>query len=242
MNTIIGAPGVALVHPETLRATPGMVKLVKPGQKVMVVDIEFPTVMVLLITGEVDPTAAAPLALVNWELNTGITQGQFGNFSIQAEKFSRIAIARSIQLVVTNPSSNLDAIVKCVVVPINATVSAADILGTDPVAPEGPPNSSAPLFIATNTASVSFTGSLGGIFAPGKYRGLTVFNSSPASRNLYLFLNSGPAAIGAHQYTVMMVPNSYYEVPFGYSGDVTGIWDGVDLAGGAVCTFFGFQA
>lgn len=45
---------------------------------------------------------------------------------------------------------------------------------------------------------------------------------------LYLKLGSSS---GTFDYTLQIPPNSYYEVPFGYSGTVSGIWA---LAGGSV--------
>jgi len=49
--------------------------------------------------------------------------------------------------------------------------------------------------------------------------GAAVFNASTAI--LYLKLGTGASAAS---YTVRMTPNAYYEVPFGYSGQINGYW------------------
>ena len=50
--------------------------------------------------------------------------------------------------------------------------------------------------------------------------GATVFNDS--SSTLYLLLGSGAAS--TTNYTVQLAQNDYYEVPCGYTGQLTGIW------------------
>ena len=49
--------------------------------------------------------------------------------------------------------------------------------------------------------------------------GASVFNASTA----ILYLNLGTGASAA-SYTVRMTPNAYYEIPFGYSGQINGYW------------------
>lgn len=49
--------------------------------------------------------------------------------------------------------------------------------------------------------------------------GATIFNEGAA--NLVLLLGAGASASA---YTLVMAPGSYYEVPFGYTGIVTGFW------------------
>lgn len=50
--------------------------------------------------------------------------------------------------------------------------------------------------------------------------GATVYNDSTA----ILFLELGSAAASATNYTIQIGPQGYYEVPFGYTGQLTGIW------------------
>jgi hypothetical protein len=68
--------------------------------------------------------------------------------------------------------------------------------------------------VADNAASVT-------ILASNSSRiGATVTNDSSA--NLYLLLGSTTAS--TTNYTVILTRYSYYEVPFGYTGQLTGIW------------------
>jgi hypothetical protein len=50
--------------------------------------------------------------------------------------------------------------------------------------------------------------------------GATVYNDSSA----VLYLALGTTAASATDYTVQMVANAYYEVPFSYTGQIRGIW------------------
>ena len=61
--------------------------------------------------------------------------------------------------------------------------------------------------------------------------GATIYND--ATLPLLLLLGSGAASATA--FTIKMVADSYYEVPFGYVGAITGIWTGAG-AGAARCT------
>lgn len=67
-------------------------------------------------------------------------------------------------------------------------------------------------------------------------KGLAVYNNSAVSN---LFLKLGATADiggGAESFTARLVPNALYEVPFGYTGIVDGIWDGADANGEALVT------
>ena len=71
------------------------------------------------------------------------------------------------------------------------------------------------------TTSVADTASSTTLLAANADRaGATIANDSTAV--LYLLLGSGTAS--ATNYTVRMVQHAYYEVPFGYTGTITGIW------------------
>lgn len=50
--------------------------------------------------------------------------------------------------------------------------------------------------------------------------GLTVYNDS--TQVLYLLLGAGTAS--ATVYTVQLMPGAYYEMPFRFTGIVTGLW------------------
>lgn len=62
--------------------------------------------------------------------------------------------------------------------------------------------------------------------------GATIENDSSAV--LYLLLGTGPAT--ATNYTVRMVQYAYFEVPYDYTGAITGIWASDPGDGGARIT------
>lgn len=78
----------------------------------------------------------------------------------------------------------------------------------------------------STTASVAGSASSTSILASNANRlGATIFNEQPTDGSgviLYLLLDA--AAASTTNYTVQMSPNTYYEVPFGYTGEIRGIW------------------
>jgi hypothetical protein len=54
-------------------------------------------------------------------------------------------------------------------------------------------------------------------------RGATISNDA-TSATLYARLSSSAAANSSGNYTVVIPPGGYYEVPFNYTGQITGIW------------------
>ncbi len=81
--------------------------------------------------------------------------------------------------------------------------------------------------VAQNAASVSISASDTALL------GRTITNDSAAT--LYLLLH--PAAASLTNYTVPIPPGGYYEVPFGYTNEIRGIW-GAGGAGFAYVTTF----
>lgn len=69
--------------------------------------------------------------------------------------------------------------------------------------------------VAGNAASVSL------LPANTARKGATIYNDSSA--NLYVRLAA--AAASNANFTLLMSGSSYYEVPFGYNGEIRGIWD-----------------
>lgn len=71
------------------------------------------------------------------------------------------------------------------------------------------------------TTSVASSASSVTILAANAARlGATVYNDS--TQILYLLLGSGTAS--ATNYTIQIAANGYYEAPFRFSGQLTGIW------------------
>ncbi len=76
---------------------------------------------------------------------------------------------------------------------------------------------------AVQTSVASSASSVTILAANPARRGASIANTSTAI--LYLRLNSaGGAATATTAHTVQMASNTYYEVPFGYVGIITGIW------------------
>lgn len=75
------------------------------------------------------------------------------------------------------------------------------------------------------TTSVAASASSVTLLAANSARiGATVYNDSSA-RNLYLLLGTGPATTAL--FTAILPKNGgYYEVPYGYTGVIVGIWNG----------------
>jgi hypothetical protein len=84
----------------------------------------------------------------------------------------------------------------------------------------GLPVASTPLPAGSSVTSVAGTAANTNLLAANAARrGAVVFNESTAV--LYLKLGS---ASSVTSYTVQIAANGYYEVPFGYTGIITGIW------------------
>lgn len=73
---------------------------------------------------------------------------------------------------------------------------------------------------ATQTSVAGATSSTSLLAANAARLGATVYNDSTAI--LYLLLGSGTASTSA--YSVQLGAGAYYEVPFGYTGAIKGLW------------------
>jgi hypothetical protein len=73
---------------------------------------------------------------------------------------------------------------------------------------------------ATQTSVAGATSSTSLLASNAARLGATVYNDSTAI--LYLLLGSGTASTSA--YSVQVGAGGYYEVPFGYTGAIKGIW------------------
>lgn len=76
---------------------------------------------------------------------------------------------------------------------------------------------------AVQTSVASSASSVTILAANPNRRGASIANTSTAI--LYLRLNdAGGAATATTAHSVQMASNTYFEVPFGYTGVITGIW------------------
>ncbi|NBB11817.1 hypothetical protein GVN17_19645 [Pseudomonas sp. SLFW] len=72
---------------------------------------------------------------------------------------------------------------------------------------------------STTSSVPSSTSSTALLAANAARKGATVYNESTAV--LYVKLGS---TVSASSYTAQVSANGYYEVPFGYTGTISGIW------------------
>ena len=85
--------------------------------------------------------------------------------------------------------------------------------------------------VAVNAANVTL------LAANANRRGATIFNNSPGGANLFAkFGTTANIGAGTESYTVKIANGGYYEVPFGYTGKIDGIWDAADANGEALIT------
>ena len=55
--------------------------------------------------------------------------------------------------------------------------------------------------------------------------GGTIVNDIASTSNLYLLLGASASnKVSATNYTILLVPNGYYEIPFGFAGRIDGVW------------------
>jgi hypothetical protein len=55
--------------------------------------------------------------------------------------------------------------------------------------------------------------------------GGTVINDIASTSNLYLLLGASASnKVSATNYSILLVPNGYYEIPFGFAGRIDGVW------------------
>jgi hypothetical protein len=94
-----------------------------------------------------------------------------------------------------------------------ATVSATGALATAP-----PPSATATESgVAASASSVT-------VLAANTLRKGAAITNDQASATLFLRLSATAATAASGGYTVMLPGGAYYEVPFGYTGQITGIW------------------
>lgn len=68
--------------------------------------------------------------------------------------------------------------------------------------------------------------------ASARTRGVTIYNNSTA----ILYLRFGTADATTSSFTIQMATETFFEVPYGYRGDIQGIWASAN--GNAMVTEF----
>lgn len=91
-----------------------------------------------------------------------------------------------------------------------------------------------PSSVATESQVADSASSVTILAANTGRRGASIINTSTAT----LFLRLSSSAATVTNYTVALVQGAYYEVPFGYTGEITGIWSSDPGNGNANVTEF----
>lgn len=76
---------------------------------------------------------------------------------------------------------------------------------------------------ATPTTVVASASNVSLLAANSNRKGATIWNNSTAT----LFVELGSPA-GSATYTAKLLPDGYFEIPFGYTGPISGIWSAVN--------------
>lgn len=82
-----------------------------------------------------------------------------------------------------------------------------------------------PTAIATHSSVGASTSSVSILAANSRRRGGSIMNTSSAI--LYLRMDGGTAT-ATTGHSVQMAANTYFEIPFGYTGAISGIWASVN--------------
>lgn len=225
----------------------GDVRALAAGQSATLVDAEWSTPRVLLVTGKVSGDNLAV-----WTLAYGLDRAQIETIvtPVGEENFSRVIIARSLRLSAT--MGVVGATISAVVTPIEAVVDASLLIpGTTALQPAPYPNTeftdSRPVSVVSQDFLTASLAALSPFF--NEWFGVTFQNISPAGRNLFLNIGSAVATQFAGGFTVRIPPNGYYEIPFGTRGVplgaapaiISGVWDGADAAGFCNFTIFAYN-
>ena len=106
----------------------------------------------------------------------------------------------------------------------SASVSFPSVMKTTPLAPSYTRNSQ----VAQSTASVVVA------IENTTRLGCTIHNDTAAT--MYLIL--GKEAAASTNFTVAMSSQAYYEVPYGYTGEIRGLWSGSGTGAARVTELF----
>jgi hypothetical protein len=122
-----------------------------------------------------------------------------------------------VQTVLTDPSGNGPV----AITPPNTPATAADPALVVAISPNNTFNITFAKPSTSVTSSVAASLTNVNVLASNANRlGATVYNESSAG---FLYLKLGAVA-GTTDYTIRMLPLSYYEVPFGYTGQIDALW------------------
>lgn len=238
----VGAP---LRAKKTRLGLAGDRRTLKEGESAQLISLEFELPRALLVLVSLrDATSPDALANCTIRVVTGIDRSITEDETLaNSNGINRTIVARSVQVTVVNPVGAVVPVVdvRAVCVPLDISVPPSlfgstrsafgSILDMSVDSIYGNPGAG---YNAVAQSAVTVT-----IAAPIEVpKGVTVYNNSAA--NLFLKLWDGAGTGGSvdtvSDYTIKMVPGSYYEVPFGFTGAIAGVWDAAG-AGFANVTF-----
>lgn len=168
---------------------------------------------------------------VTWKIAIGIDRTMMRTLEVGGDSFSYVVSARSISLTATAATADPQNVVSAMIVPI--TFSDMDSLAefvdraylnqeTFPGIGLTPGIAIAPLNSFVGVAgNSSYAASVSQVSFGNAGQGMTIYNDS-ASANLFISLGS---TVTTTNFTCRLVPGAYYETPFGWSGQVVGVWD-----------------
>lgn len=226
-------PGGLPLRPKKGRNVTGLNKTIPAGVtggSVQVIDVEYEVPDFFFVDARA--FTAIGTASVTWVLEIGQDNGVLTRVEIVGSPFlSYVVLARSVSLIAKVPgTASIPVNVSAIIAPAPSidtdlfwyrsrymnTFCAAPVLGSIELA--FPATGAIPVVTTSyvvDTAPVSF----------GYARlGMTIYNNSTAA-NLKVRLGAEPTV---DLYTIKMVPQSYYEVPFGYPLEVYGRWDAAE--------------
>lgn len=204
--------------PPNKKGLQGDVRRLVAGRTAQLVQAWWPSMRVLLITGS--STGGIGIG-ARFILETGLESAELFREEIQLANFSRVVVARSAKLIYQEANGFVGtSTVIGSVVEIDATVD-ANLLLPGASAQLGPTTL---VFADIPTAIVSTLL----IAANPKRMGLSIYNESPAGRNLFI---KSFTSVTLLSFKVRLVPGAYWEAPSNWAGAVAGIWDGADAAG-----------
>ena len=209
----------------TIRGLPGDVRRLLPGQSCQAIDVEYGQPLPLLAVVQVTREDNGAATTASIRISTGVERGILVDETVlNSAGFQRTVLARSITIVVVN-TSNVPVFVKAIVVPMNLTAEpslfGSSAFGTDLVVD---PNIGSSVYTVNSTAAQVFSQLLGIASL-----GTSIFHSSTGS-NAYILFGLGAAGTAAGQFSLRMVPMSYFEIPPEWQGvQMSAIWDGAPV-------------
>jgi hypothetical protein len=211
-----------------LRQVMGNRARLAPGRSSQVIDYEAPSPRpFLLVVQAVNAISPAVGTLATVTIRTGVDRAHTEDETFECSGCSRVILARTVQAVVANAPEGATYVaaevldVRAVLVPLDiavdprifgASITSNDVPSLDTLVD--------PIDGTPRSQLTQFGASLGTTSFGLAHKGMAITNDSSA----FLYVAIGNA-VSTTSYTKRLAPGEYWEVPFGWSGQVVGIWD-----------------